>query len=504
MVKSLAEKSAKRTTQWFRLGLAGILLLSLGLRFWQLGRFNTLVFDETYFVKFANNYLTHTPFFDVHPPLGKYLIAIGIWIGGHLPIGQDTVNSLAGSPLTTWSYRWLNALTGSLIPLVVAAIAYQLSRRRIFSLLAGLFAAVDGLFLVESRYALLNVYLVLFGLLGQWFLLLALQQRNKRWRLCLALSGLCFGASASVKWSGLWFLLGAYLLWILTHLIQWIEQLHRSPKITVLDATPNTPLQRLAHLKPIDLLLNLGAIPALIYQLMWIPHLMLNPGSNIWELHKQILTYHENLGSDAHPYCSKWNSWLLMVRPIAYFYKQVTNGTTDPASATESTLAATSNKVIYDVHAMGNPILWWLSTLAIMAVLYWLLDNMIDRSVDISSEVSAEQILVSCRSQGISYSTNLWIALYLFINYSANLLPWAKVSRCAFLYHYMGSAVFATLALAWLIDRCLCSDKARIRTLGLVAILLILIGFIFWLPIYLGLPLSPSEFRFRIWFPTWI
>ena len=37
-----------------------IFLLSLGLRFWNLGQFNTLVFDEVYYAKFANHYLIKT------------------------------------------------------------------------------------------------------------------------------------------------------------------------------------------------------------------------------------------------------------------------------------------------------------------------------------------------------------------------------------------------------------------------------------------------------------
>jgi len=40
----------------------------VALRFWGLSRFNTLVFDEVYYAKFANNYLTRTPFLMViHP-----------------------------------------------------------------------------------------------------------------------------------------------------------------------------------------------------------------------------------------------------------------------------------------------------------------------------------------------------------------------------------------------------------------------------------------------------
>ncbi len=52
--------------------------LFLNSTLWQLERFNTLVFDEVYYAKFANDYLTKTPFFNAHPPLSQYIIAIGI------------------------------------------------------------------------------------------------------------------------------------------------------------------------------------------------------------------------------------------------------------------------------------------------------------------------------------------------------------------------------------------------------------------------------------------
>ena len=38
-------------------GMLGIFLISLVLRFWGLERFNTLVFDEVYYAKYANYYL---------------------------------------------------------------------------------------------------------------------------------------------------------------------------------------------------------------------------------------------------------------------------------------------------------------------------------------------------------------------------------------------------------------------------------------------------------------
>ncbi|PSB17056.1 phospholipid carrier-dependent glycosyltransferase [Phormidesmis priestleyi ULC007] len=474
------------------LGLFGLWVGSLCLRFWGLGRFNALVFDEVYYVKFAHNYLTHTPFFDGHPPLSKYLIAIGIWIGNQLPVGKDTVNSLAGSPLSTWSYRWLNALTGSFIPLVVAAIAYQLSHRRSYALIAGLFAAADGLFLVESRYALNNVYLVIFGLLGQWFFLKALDAPGRKWLLWMALAGLFFGASASIKWNGLWFLLGAYLLWGIALAIRLVRQMRRSAT-PLPDPFANTPLYRLARLNSFYLLLSLGAVPAIFYRLIWIPHLNLSRDFGFWEVQNQILSYHERVGSGAniHPYCSTWVSWIWMQRPVAYFY-QVTSSLTAPIPTRGTASAITSGSVIYDVHAMGNPVLWWFSTGAIALLIWILLENL-------NALLSPIETLTPRQQIGLLPIQEVWIVLFLVVNYAANLLPWVRVTRCVFLYHYMGSAVFASLALAWLVDRWFRSNTPRLRRLANWTIVLVLVGFVFWMPVYLGLPLMGWQYNLRMW-----
>jgi dolichyl-phosphate-mannose-protein mannosyltransferase len=72
------KKHSHKSIFVFALGMLGVFLLSLTLRFWQLERFNTLVFDEVYYAKFAKDYLTKTPFFNAHPPLSQYIIAIGI------------------------------------------------------------------------------------------------------------------------------------------------------------------------------------------------------------------------------------------------------------------------------------------------------------------------------------------------------------------------------------------------------------------------------------------
>jgi dolichyl-phosphate-mannose-protein mannosyltransferase len=494
------------TKKWFRIGMVSVFIFSVALRFWGLERFNTLVFDEVYFAKFGNNYLTRTPFFNAHPPLSQYIIGIGIWIGSHIPFWHDTVNGLTGSLRSPWTYRWLNALTGSFIPLVVAAIAYQLSYRRSFALLAGLFTACDGMFLVESRYALSNIYIVIFGLLAHWFFLLALDNQNRRRSFWLVFAGIAFGASVGTKWNGLWFLSGAYLIWLaawVIHLIHsfpnpklvFISPLLKESGVSTYSPSSQTPLQNLTQLNIVQMLFYLGIIPAFIYSIIWIPHLQLDKTYGFIAVHQQILKFHLHLGgnsADVHPYCAAWYKWPLMTRPMAYYY-ETAKSITEPLPVMGPPLPPGAGQVIYDVHAMGNPFLWWFGVAAMLFLVGMLV-----------SKVVIPWVKEKRFSLRATLSVDTWIALYLVINYAANLLPWVKVTRCVFIYHYMCAVVFVFLAIAWFVDQCIRSYYLQLRALGVTITFIILGAFIFWMPIYLGLPLSPNDYKLRMWFNSWI
>jgi dolichyl-phosphate-mannose-protein mannosyltransferase len=515
-----SKQLSKQPQLWFILGTIGIFLLAIALRFWGLSRFNTLVFDEVYFATFANNYLTQRPFFDGHPPLGKYLIAIGIWLANQTPWGADAVkNSLTGSLLSPFSYRWLNAFVGSFIPLIVMGIAYQLTRRRSYALIAGLLSTLDGLFLVESRYALVNVYLISFGLLGQWFFLRSLERRGiKRWW-WLTLAGIGFGASAAVKWNGLWFLLGAYLLWFTAWIMRLVTKLWGAapnPPTTPSGKQFISPLHKLTQLNPIAAITGLGIVPLLVYSVSWIPHLKLNPTPNFWDVQQRILSYHEHVGNGpkVHPYCSDWYTWFFMQRPVVYFYE--TAQTLSDIVPAKPPLPQAAVKLVYDIHAMGNPALWWLSTAGIFLVMWMLGQRFYNwvKQADAADAIAAQPnqpthaaIAVPPPTQStpgsITESIDLWIGVYLVVNYWANLIPWMRVSRCTFLYHYMGASVFSLLAIAWLIDRWFHSRNPKFRIAAITTLLLITLAFLFWLPFYLGLPISPTDWQLRRWLPTW-
>ena len=473
--------------------MIGIFVFSLVIRFWRLERFNTFVFDEIYYAKFANNYLTKTPFFNAHPPLSQYLIAIGIAIGEKLPFGAGVVNDLTGSVVKSWSYRWLNALTGSFIPLVVAGLAWQLTHRSRLAILAGVLSALDGLFLVESRYALNNIYLVLFGLLGQICFLIAARQLNRgeSWRtsftrpsmswIWMTLSGFFLGCSASIKWNGLWFLITIVGIYIFAWLFRFIDPM----SVSMSDDELTLP-QKITNVPIGPLVLGIAIVPILTYYILWMPHIAQNPDLQFWILQQKIYLYHKGSSviGNVHPYCSTWQTWLTMLVPVAYFYKLGIDPN-EPIALNAPNIPLSPGASIYAVHAMGNPLFWWMTTAAIIAIGITLLLRLWN----------------SLLGRGFSDS---FVLVTMMIGYGANLIPWMGISRCAFLYHYMGSSVFATLALAWWGDRALSRENPTLTRTTWIAIGLCALGFMFWMPVFLGLPLDEMGYRSRMWLPSWV
>jgi dolichyl-phosphate-mannose--protein O-mannosyl transferase len=385
-------------------------------------------------------------------------------LGSLFPAGTDSLNELTGSLRSTWSYRWLNALVGSTVPILVGALGYQLTQRRRFTILLVLLASLDGLFLVESRYALNNIYLIFFGLLGQIACLTYLRQQQ-RWQLMLA--GIFFGCAGSVKWNGFAFLLGIYGLWCLAWGLALWKGWRGKPE-------PRPPVlwHRLQQVSPLQVLLYLVLIPLLTYSLLWIPHLLMNPEylslAGFWRIQVETWQYHQRIGNtpDVHPYCSPWYSWLILWRPVAYYYQTGKYG------------------VVYDVHSMANPILLWCSTGALLVLGLHLL----------STYRSRRPYIRWLRGMG----------LFLGVNYLVNLLPWLKISRCTFFYHYMPAYLFSWFALALILDNLLASRQSLARIVALTTLGLIAFGFLYWLPIFLGLPLTPQAFSWRMLFRSWI
>src|SRR3712207_5187294 len=125
--------------------------LAVGLwsRTYNLGSPPDKVFDETYFPTFAYNYLQGTPVYDLHPPLGKLVLAIGIALLGDAPLG----------------WRLMPALFGCALLVLGAVLGWCYTRERIGALLLVTFAASETILVAYSRTGLLDGIL-LFSILA--------------------------------------------------------------------------------------------------------------------------------------------------------------------------------------------------------------------------------------------------------------------------------------------------------------------------------------------------
>ena len=146
----------------------------------------------------------------VHPPLGKWTIALGIKAFGMRPFGWRIGSAIAGTL----------AVTG------VALIAQLLFGRALWTFVAGLLMAMEHLSVVLSRQAFLDIHLQLWIVAGFLFLVLDRRWIDRRtprgppagpdgdeadgeadvpsplWRPWRYAAGVAFGAAVSVKWSG--------------------------------------------------------------------------------------------------------------------------------------------------------------------------------------------------------------------------------------------------------------------------------------------------------------
>ena len=434
-----------------------ILLIGALLRFYNLGLIPGPVFDEVFYPEFALNYLKGEAFFSVHPPLGSYILAFGIYIYDLLPwVGEIDFSAAKVESINPLSFRWIGAVSGVILIYVGYKLAMEMLDQKLFALLVALFLALDGSLLVDSRLGLINIYLSLFGFMAILFFVRGCKDFNVG---SFIISSLLLGAVISVKWNGLGFWLTLVLFSLLIFLLnRW--QIHND---------------KYQYPKTISFLIYFFS-PFFIYLFFWLPELIHNEYSLI-DKHFQMLSYHfENADQKAHPYSSPWYTWPLMIRPIGYFFDS-------------KTLIGEDGSIfeLYStMHLFPNPALSFLSFLAVIILTFkWI-------------EAMARPLST------IQFSKETYSISLILLGYYANFFPWVVASRSTFIYHYQPAAVFSFFALAFLLYKLLNKNRLENSVLYYSVLALVITSAIYWLPFHLGIEITSESFNSRMWFDSWI
>ena len=174
--------------------LVSLCAVALGVwaRLYHLGFPPSVLWDERYFPVMANKYLHGVYQFDLHPPLGKFIIAVGV--------------SILGNQFLGW--RIMPALFGlALLPLV-AVLGWYCLKERVGAMLLATFFAVETIFIVYSRTGVMDIFLVFFVLAT--FLAALGAESSRQVILCSVLLGLAI----AVKWAAFPVAVPAgYVLW---------------------------------------------------------------------------------------------------------------------------------------------------------------------------------------------------------------------------------------------------------------------------------------------------
>ncbi len=497
-------------------------------RLWALGWPHTKSFDEVYYATEAQEILRYGYednrgyMFIVHPPVGKWLIGFTsyLWSGGNLTSAETN----------TVGWRLAPAIAGIVSVLLITRIARRMFRSNLFGAIAGLLLALDGVSLVQSRVALLDIFLQLFILAGFGALVLDRDQFRGRlarlltegadltsgapalgprpWRL---LAGIMFGLACGVKWTALSF----FVLFVLQSLWwdrgalksagvarSWRNAARRSwiGAVGSLFATPMavylfTWLGWFAgedswnrhwadsHSSSTRLNLPLGLHPS--FSWAWVPSGIRSLGSYTLDAYR----FHEGLDS-YHPYGSKPWSWLILGRPVTYYYPSDPQGCGSKSCAREILL-------------IGTPLMWW----AFLPALVWLAWHWFT-----TRDWRASVVWVAMVAGWVVWFPDLKRTMFLF--YMTPLDPFLILGLTLALGTMLGPALGPAPAgldpdsldptpaeQAWL-------RAFRRRRYGMAGIAvylgLVAADFAWMWPLFTGGLLTYNEWHAHMWFPSWV
>jgi dolichyl-phosphate-mannose--protein O-mannosyl transferase len=452
---------------WTPIDWLAVLAVAVGaalIRLPGLARPTQLVFDEIFYARDACWYVTASPAVceitelasRTHPPLGKWIIASGIALFGYEPFGWRIAAALAGVATVVLLYVLARRLFASVgTPAAATAGAFA----------ASALLATDFLHAVQSRIAMLDVFIVLFVVGGMLAIVLDRDRVGSRaiprWLSALTLhrpwrlvAGACLGAAAGTKWSGAYVALvviGLVIAWELAGAMRRMPGVSRRASWWAAFRSEALPTLALLGVVPVLVYLAgyIGRMPGELIGAPWDPA---SVWRGIWEHQVQMFDFHVGLRGH-HPYESPPWSWPLLKRPVAFYF-------------------TAGGGAYREILALGNPLVWWSGIVALGVLgVAW-----VRRGLD----VRAPELVILA---GAVATYGPWLAL-------------AASRDQVFLWYLLPTIPFLFLALGLLAARAWSMMLGRVATVLYAAI--VAASFAFYFPLLTALPVTPGDWWLRI------
>ena len=376
----------------------------------------------------------------------------------HPPLGKLNIAGVmhfVGDTPVGW--RLASLICGLANVGLVAWITWTTFRSRRAAWLAAAFVAADGFFIAYSRAGLLDGMIVAFAAAGIGTILVS----RRAWQ--VALAGFFVGCAASFKLNGAPFVIAAVALCLVSRRTRLFAPLLLLMSAAVFYAQSALPLAFSG--RPYGVLAVIAENRKLIHQ---------------------HLSY-----TVVHPMSSHWYTWFLPVRPI-FLRRDV-----DPVTG-----------AIEALMALGNPLLWWASTLAVaggLAVLartgwrkVW---GQLQHGATVASpdESRVQPAAGTDLDYVLAVPDRAGLIFGVLLAWAGPLAFWVPSLRDAYIYHYLPSYTFALVLLAGFVDR----FYTRRRLAMFIAVILVAEVSIFYAPLWGELPISKEALDARLFFPFW-
>ena len=456
--------------------------------YWHLFWPAAVVFDEFHFERFASAYLTGRFYFDVHPPLGNLMYAATAAL---LRIPADVLARPDPAPML----RILPAAFGTITIPLVYTILRQLGSRRRVAALGALAILCDNALLVWSRFVVLDIILIGFGLAAVSLYLAARSRAGgARWGF-LALAAACAGSALSVKWTGasaLGLILAAWCLeslWRRTPLSRLIGEAALLVGIPVLIYVGAFAVHfgLLTRSGPGNAFMSAAFQSQLVGSLQWDPAVRVSFWQKLADAHRAMWSGNASLQAVKHPAASPWYGWPFMQHAFGLWAAPV-------SSDGSRTLIA----------FVGNPAVWWGALVATVLGLAAL----VLRRVRFRGELGAGSMETRSAVRHVTSAPPYFAVCFLLGGIAIDFVPFAAIHRVMYLYHYLFALVFVVMFGAYAVGRLsqwnTVSGSWRAqptwsRALYWAVAVVLLAGFVYALPFTYGWPLSHSQWAARSW-----